>query len=59
MIKIAGLTLATVLILSGCGGGGGGESVSAPAAALPATTSVSGTAAKGIIKHAIVLAAES
>lgn len=56
MIKITGLTLATVLILSGCGGGGGGESVTAPAASLPATTSVSGTAAKGIIKQATVLA---
>lgn len=57
MSKIAGLTLATVLILSGCGGGGGGgESVTTPAASLPATTSVSGTAAKGIIKQAKVLA---
>lgn len=55
MIKIAGLALATVLILSGCGGGGGGDATT-PVAALPAATSVSGTAAKGIIKQAKVLA---
>ncbi len=56
MIKITGLTLATVLILAGCGGGGGGgESAVAPAASLPAATSVSGTAAKGIVKQAKVL----
>ncbi len=54
MIKIAGLALATVLILSGCGGGGGDATT--PVAALPAATSVSGTAAKGIIKQAKVLA---
>lgn len=55
MNKITGMTLATVLVLSGCGGGGGGGS--APAAASPAatSTSVSGTAAKGIIKQATVL----
>ncbi len=54
MNKITGMTLATVLVLSGCGGGGGGSS---PAAALPAatSTSVSGTAAKGLIKQAKVL----
>ncbi|MBE0619018.1 MAG: hypothetical protein IH605_00325 [Burkholderiales bacterium] len=55
MIKITGLALATVLTLSGCGGGGGSESVSTPAAVVPATTSVSGTAAKGIVKQAKVL----
>ena len=38
--------------LSGCGGGGG---ASAPATVLPVATSVSGTAAKGIIKQAKVL----
>ena len=54
MNKITGMTLATVLVLSGCGGGGGGDG-SAPAAALPAATTVSGTAAKGIIKQAKVL----
>ena len=55
MNKITGMTLATVLVLGGCGGGGGGGS--SPAAASPAatSTSVSGTAAKGIIKHAKVL----
>ena len=45
MNKITGISLATVLILSGCGGGGGGDG-STPAAALPAATTVSGTAAK-------------
>ena len=55
MIKITGLTLATVLTLSGCGGGGGSASVSTPAAVVPAATSVSGTAAKGIVKQAKVL----
>lgn len=54
MIKIAGLTLVSVLTLSGCGGGGG-AGASATGAALPATTSVSGTAAKGIVKQAKVL----
>ncbi len=54
MNNITGMTLATVLVLSGCGGGGGGDG-SSPAAALPTTTSVSGTAAKGIIKQAKVL----
>jgi len=47
--------LATVLTLSGCGGGGGGGGATPPAAASPATTSVSGTAAKGIVKQAKVL----
>jgi hypothetical protein len=53
MNKITGMTLATVLVLSGCGGGGGDGS--APATALPTATTVSGTAAKGIIKQAKVL----
>jgi hypothetical protein len=54
MNKLTGMTLATVLALSGCGGGGGGDAGSV-AAVSPATTSVSGTAAKGIIKQAKVL----
>lgn len=54
MNKITGMTLATVLVLTGCGGGGGGD-VGSVAAVLPATTSVGGTAAKGIIKQARVL----
>ena len=57
MNKITGVTLvlAAVSALAGCGGsGGGGDSSSA--AAPPAATSVSGTAAKGIIKQARVLA---
>ena len=55
MNKIIGMTFALVAVsaLAGCGGSGGGDS--APAAALPNTTSVSGTAAKGIIKQAKVL----
>lgn len=53
MNKIGGMALATVLALSGCGGGGGGGSP--PAAVVPTATSVSGTAAKGIIKQAKVL----
>jgi hypothetical protein len=53
MNKITGMTLAAALVLTGCGGSGGGDSSSA--AALPTTTSVSGTAAKGIIKQAKVL----
>jgi len=52
MNKLNGMALATVLALAGCGGSGGGNS---PAAALPTSTSVSGTAAKGIIKQAKVL----
>ncbi len=54
MNKITGMSLATVLVLSGCGSGGGGDG-SSPAATLPAATTVSGTAAKGIIKQAKVL----
>ena len=54
MNKFAGPVLAAVVGLSGCGGGGGGGA-SAPATVLPVATSVSGTAAKGIIKQATVL----
>ena len=55
MNKIIGMTLVlvTASALAGCGGSGGGGS--SPAEALPTTTSVSGTAAKGIIKQAKVL----
>lgn len=55
MNKITGMTFVLVAVsaLAGCGGsGGGGDS---PAAALPAPTSVSGTAVKGIVKQAKVL----
>jgi hypothetical protein len=55
MNKIAGMifVLVTVTALTACGGSGGGDNSNA--AALPTSTSVSGTAAKGIIKHAKVL----
>jgi len=52
MYKITGIALAAVLGVTGCGGGGGN---STPVAVVPAPTSVSGTAAKGIIKQAKVL----
>ena len=54
MNGIAGMTsvLLTACVLAACGSAGGGSSSAAP---LPATTSVSGTAAKGIIKQARVL----
>lgn len=54
MNKISGMALTAALALSGCGGGGGG---SPSVATVPTTTatSVSGTAAKGIIKQAKVL----
>jgi hypothetical protein len=48
-----GMPLAIVFALAGCGGGGGGSS--SPDATVPASTSVSGVAAKGIIKQAKVL----
>jgi hypothetical protein len=56
MNRLAGITLglAAVAALSGCGSGGSADPSSA-AAALPAATSVSGTAAKGIVKQAKVL----
>ena len=53
MIKLTGIALATALILTGCGGGGGSAT---PTAALPSPTSIGGTAAKGIIQQAKVLA---
>ena len=57
MNKYAGVAMAlvTVSALAGCGGGGGGGGSSAPAAAAPIATSVSGVAAKGLIKQAKVL----
>ena len=53
------LTLAVAIssaLLTACGGGGGGGSGST--SSTPATYSVSGTAAKGIIQHGIVTAKE-
>jgi hypothetical protein len=50
MNRIIGMALATVL--AGCGGGGGGGGT---AAISPTATSVSGTAAKGLVKQAKVL----
>lgn len=52
MYKMTGIALATVFGVAGCGGGGG-DSFSVAAVTTP--TSVSGTAAKGIIKQAKVL----
>ncbi|MCX7170376.1 MAG: hypothetical protein NTY41_08815, partial [Proteobacteria bacterium] len=54
MIKMTGMIFATALIMTGCGGGGGGSA--SPAAALPTPTTVGGTAAKGMVKQAKVLA---
>lgn len=51
MNKVTGMALATVLAMTGCGGGGGGGS----STASPTPATVSGTAAKGIIKQAKVL----
>ena len=48
------LALLTVSVVAGCGGGGNGGDVSTPVAVLPAATSISGTAAKGIVKQAKV-----
>ena len=48
----AGMALAAALVIAGCGGGGN----SSPTGALPTPTSIGGTAAKGIIKQARVLA---
>lgn len=56
MIKMTGMVLASALIMTGCGGGGGGGGSVSPTVALPSPTSVGGTAAKGIIKQAKVLA---
>ena len=55
MNRITWVTLAIALVLSGCGGGGGGGDAGSAAAPSPAPTSVSGTAAKGIVKQAKVL----
>lgn len=54
MNKLSALALLSVVAVAGCGGGGGGD-VSPPATALPVATSVSGVAAKGIVKQAKVL----
>lgn len=54
MNKIYVVTLAIVLTTAGCGGGGGGDAAAVSTAAP--VTSISGVAAKGIIKHATVLA---
>lgn len=54
MNRTIGTTLAAVVALASCSGGGGGGA-GAPVAPLPMATSVSGTAAKGIIKQAQVL----
>ncbi len=43
-----GIPLISLLVLSGCGGGGSGS-------AIPSATTVSGTAAKGLVKQARVL----
>lgn len=54
MNRIYGMTLATALALAGCGGGGGGDG-NAPLPATTNPTSISGIAAKGIVKQATVL----
>ena len=56
MKEFIGFTLAmlTASVLAGCGGGGGSGDTSSPVAVVPAATSVSGTAAKGIVKQARV-----
>ncbi|MFA7282314.1 MAG: hypothetical protein WC100_19690 [Sterolibacterium sp.] len=46
------MVLAAALVIAGCGGGG----TSSPTAVLPTPSSISGTAAKGLIKQAKVLA---
>lgn len=56
MNKFTGIALATTLFLAGCGGGGAGGDVAPAVSALPVPTSLSGTAAKGIVKQARVLA---
>jgi len=49
IVSKVGLPVAGLLALSACGGGGGGTS------AIPTSTTVSGTAAKGLVKQANVL----
>ena len=51
MRTLAGMAVAAVFVLTGCGGGGGNS-----VAVTPTPTTVSGTAAKGIVKQARVLA---
>ena len=54
LLSVGGMSFAALVALSACGGGGGGDSgVSGTAAAIP--TTVSGVAAKGIVKQARVL----
>jgi len=58
--KLTGIALTVaVVVLAGCGGGGGGGDVTAAATTTPtatvAATSVSGIAAKGVVKQAKVL----
>jgi hypothetical protein len=60
MNRISALALISLLALAGCGGGGGGGDGSGSSATptpppVPSATSVSGTAAKGIVKQAKVL----
>ena len=56
MNKLGKITLSLVAAaLAGCGGGGGGGDVGAAATVTPTATSVSGVAAKGIVKQANVL----
>lgn len=59
MNKISGFALLSVLAMAGCGGGGGdggGASTAVtPPITTPAATSVSGVAAKGLVKQATVL----
>ena len=56
MNKLTAMTLTAVLALAGCGSsGGGGSTASAPVLPAVGITSVSGTAAKGIIRQARVL----
>ena len=51
MRTLAGMAVAAAFVLTGCGGGGGNS-----VAVTPTPTTVSGTAAKGIVKQARVLA---
>lgn len=54
LLSVGGMSFAALVALSACsGGGGGGSGVSDTVAATP--TTVSGTAAKGIVKQARVL----
>ncbi len=55
MNKITGLALSSVLAMAGCGGGGGTSADVTSPVTTPTATSVSGVAAKGIVKQANVL----